>query len=79
MPFLIIQGVTPLIWPLLVRLLQRVGPGPMLVTGFVSLAVAQLWLRAVPVARDRPAALLGPLVLTVSASVWSSPPSPPPP
>ncbi|MGH1554133.1 hypothetical protein ACRAWF_25875 [Streptomyces sp. L7] len=33
--FLIIQAVTPLIWPLLVRLLQRVGPGPMLVTGFV--------------------------------------------
>ena len=27
-PFLIIQGVTPLIWPLLVRMLHRVGPAP---------------------------------------------------
>ena len=61
--FLIIQAVTPLIWPLLVRLLQRVGPGPMLVTGFVSLAVAQLWLRAVPVHETGIPALLGPLVL----------------
>ncbi|WP_406458050.1 MFS transporter [Streptomyces sp. NBC_01622] len=62
--FLIIQAVTPLIWPLLVRLLQRVGPGPMLVTGFVSLAVAQLWLRAVPVHETGIPALLGPLVLS---------------
>ncbi|MEU1163019.1 MFS transporter [Streptomyces sp. NPDC005921] len=36
-PFVVIQGITPFIWPLLVRLLHRVGPGPMLVTGFVSL------------------------------------------
>ncbi|MFG2343716.1 MFS transporter [Streptomyces phaeochromogenes] len=61
-PFLIIQAVTPLIWPLLVRLLQRVGPGPMLVTGFVSLTVAQLWLRAVPVHETGIPALLGPLL-----------------
>lgn len=62
-PFLIIQGITPFIWPLLVRLLHRVGPGPMLVTGFVSLAVAQLWLRAVPVHETGLTPLLGPLVL----------------
>ncbi|NNN37514.1 MFS transporter, partial [Streptomyces sp. S3(2020)] len=62
-PFLIIQGITPFIWPLLVRLLHRVGPGPMLVTGFVSLAVAQLWLRAVPVHETGLVPLLGPLVL----------------
>ncbi|MFJ8057415.1 MFS transporter [Streptomyces sp. NPDC096142] len=62
-PFVIIQGITPFIWPLLARLLHRVGPGPMLVTGFVSLATAQLWLRAVPVHETGLLPLLGPLVL----------------
>ncbi|NEA61048.1 MFS transporter [Streptomyces sp. SID12488] len=62
-PFVIVQGITPFIWPLLVRLLHRVGPGPMLVTGFVSLAVAQLWLRAVPIDETGLVPLLGPLVL----------------
>ncbi|MEU1513928.1 MFS transporter [Streptomyces sp. NPDC005811] len=62
-PFVIIQGITPFIWPLLVRLLHRVGPGPMLVTGFVALATAQLWLRAVPVQETGLVPLLGPLVL----------------
>ncbi|MGW1781870.1 MFS transporter [Streptomyces sp. NPDC002143] len=62
-PFLVVQGITPFIWPLLVRLLHRVGPGPMLVAGFVSLAVAQLWLRAVPIDETGLVPLLGPLVL----------------
>ncbi|MFI6254271.1 MFS transporter [Streptomyces sp. NPDC051016] len=62
-PFVVVQGITPFIWPLLVRLLHRVGPGPMLVTGFVSLATAQLWLRAVPVQETGLVPLLGPLVL----------------
>ncbi|MEV6174187.1 MFS transporter [Streptomyces sp. NPDC051954] len=62
-PFLIIQGITPFIWPLLARLLHKVGPGPMLVTGFTALAAAQLWLRAVPVHETGIPALLGPLVL----------------
>ncbi|MEW1642540.1 MFS transporter [Streptomyces sp. NPDC091219] len=43
--------------------IHRVGPGPMLVTGFVSLATAQLWLRAVPVQETGLLPLLGPLVL----------------
>lgn len=62
-PFLIIQGITPFIWPLLVRLLHRTGPGPMLVSGFVSLAAAQLWLRSVPVDEHGLVPLLGPLFL----------------
>jgi hypothetical protein len=62
-PFVVVQGITPFIWPLLVRLLHRVGPGPMLITGFVSLAVAQLWLRAVPIDETGLVPLLGPLVL----------------
>ncbi|NNN29698.1 MFS transporter [Streptomyces sp. S3(2020)] len=62
-PFLIIQGITPFIWPLLVRLLHRTGPGPMLVGGFASLAAAQLWLRAVPVDEHALVPLLGPLLL----------------
>ncbi|WP_327699158.1 MFS transporter [Streptomyces sp. NBC_00459] len=62
-PFLVIQGITPFIWPLLVRLLHRTGPGPMLVAGFVSLAAAQLWLRAVPIDEHGLVPLLGPLVL----------------
>ncbi|MET8976352.1 MFS transporter [Streptomyces sp. NPDC004539] len=63
LPFVVIQGITPFIWPVLVRLLHRVGPGPMLVTGFTSLAAAQLWLREVPVHETGLGALLGPLVL----------------
>ncbi|MGW0826940.1 hypothetical protein [Streptomyces sp. NPDC002845] len=63
MPFLIIQGITPFIWPPLVQLLHRTGPGPMLIAGFVSLAVAQLWLRAIPVEERGLVPLLGPLVL----------------
>ncbi|WP_405970549.1 MFS transporter [Streptomyces sp. NBC_00988] len=62
-PFLVIQGITPFIWPLLVRLLHRTGPGPMLVAGFVFLATAQLWLRAIPVGEQGLLVLLGPLVL----------------
>jgi len=62
-PFLVIQGITPFIWPLLVRLLHRVGPGPMLVAGFAALAAAQLWLREVPIHESGLAPLLGPLVL----------------
>ena len=62
-PFLVVQGITPFIWPLLVRLLHRVGPGSMLVTGFVSLAGAQLWLRAVPIHETGLTPLLGPLLL----------------
>ncbi|MFJ9542770.1 MFS transporter [Streptomyces sp. NPDC101225] len=62
-PFLVIQGITPFIWPLLVRLLHRTGPGSMLVTGFLALATAQLWLRAVPVDEHGLLPLLGPLVL----------------
>ena len=62
-PFVIVQGITPFIWPLLVRLLHRVGPRVMLVTGLVALAVAQLWLRALPVDDPRLPPMLVPLVL----------------
>ncbi|MET0134379.1 MAG: hypothetical protein ABW215_12395 [Kibdelosporangium sp.] len=37
-PFLVIQGVTPFIWPLPVRLLRRVGPRTMLVCGLLAIA-----------------------------------------
>ncbi len=49
-PFVIVQGITPFIWPVLARLLQRVGPRPMLVTGLLSLAASHLWLRELPAA-----------------------------
>ncbi|WP_281292591.1 MFS transporter [Streptomyces hawaiiensis] len=62
-PFLVIQGITPFIWPLLVRLLHRVGPGLMLVAGFTALAAAQLWLREVPIHETGLVPLLGPLIL----------------
>jgi MFS family permease len=44
MPFVIIQGVTPFIWPLLVRLLRLIGPRLMIVTGLVAIAAGQLLL-----------------------------------
>ncbi|MEV6608759.1 MFS transporter [Kutzneria sp. NPDC051319] len=49
-PFLVIQGVTPFIWPLLVRLLRRVGPRIMLVCGLLAIAAGWGWLGALPVA-----------------------------
>jgi MFS family permease len=62
-PILVIQACTPFIWPLLVRLLHRVGPGPMLVTGFLSIAAGQLWLRAVPIHETGVMPILGALIL----------------
>jgi MFS family permease len=47
-PFIVIQGITPFIWPLLVRLLRHVGPRVMLVTGLISIAAGQIWLAALP-------------------------------
>lgn len=47
-PFVIVQAVTPFIWPALVQLLHRVGPRVMLVVGLLCLAASQLWLRALP-------------------------------
>jgi MFS family permease len=49
-PFVIIQAVTPFIWPLLVRLLRVVGPRIMIVTGLLAIAAAQLLLLATPIA-----------------------------
>ncbi|GAA3431339.1 MFS transporter [Kutzneria kofuensis] len=49
-PFLVIQGVTPFIWPLLVRLLHRVGPRIMLVSGLLAIAAGWIWLGALPIA-----------------------------
>lgn len=62
-PFVIVQGITPFIWPVLARLLQRVGPRPMLVTGLVSLALSHLWLRALPAADTALLPMLPALVL----------------
>ncbi|MCD9875686.1 MFS transporter [Streptomyces guryensis] len=62
-PVMIIQACTPFIWPLLVRLLHRVGPGPMLVTGFLAMAAGQLWLRALPIHETALPPMLGPLIL----------------
>lgn len=73
-PFLIIQGITPFIWPLLVRLLHRAGPGPMLVGGFIFLAAAQLWLRAIPIDEHGLVPCSGRCSSTASASDSSSPP-----
>ncbi|MGW2518900.1 MFS transporter [Streptomyces sp. NPDC001617] len=63
MPFLVIQGITPFIWPLLVRLLQRVSPGLILFVGFLSMAAGQLWLSRVPISDTSLLPILGPLVL----------------
>ncbi len=47
-PFVVIQGITPFIWPLLVRLLRFAGPRLMLVTGLLSAAAGQIWLAYLP-------------------------------
>ncbi|MEW2119928.1 MFS transporter [Streptomyces sp. NPDC005474] len=62
-PFLIIQGITPFVWPLLVRLLRRVSPGLMLVAGFLSVGAGQLWLSSVPISDTALTSILGPLLL----------------
>ena len=62
-PFLVIQAVTPLSWPLLVRLLRRVGPRIMLVTGLLAIAAGWLWLFALPVASSTVVSMLPALLL----------------
>ena len=62
-PFLIIQGVTPFVWPLLVRLLHRVSPGPVLVAGFTVIAGGQLWLAGIPATDTSLTTLIGPAIL----------------
>jgi hypothetical protein len=62
-PFVIVQGITPFIWPVLARLLQRVGPRPMLVAGLVSLAASHLLLRELPAADPALLPMLPALVL----------------
>jgi hypothetical protein len=62
-PVMIIQVCTPFIWPLLVRLLHRIGPGPMVVTGFLAMAAGQLWLRALPIQDTALLPMLGALIL----------------
>jgi len=62
-PFLVVQAVTPLIWPLLVRLLRRTGPRSMLVAGLLSIAAAWLWLYELPVASSTTLSMLPALLL----------------
>ena len=62
-PFLVIQGVTPFVWPLLVRLLRRVGPRIMLVAGLLAIAAGWVWLDALPVAASTLLAMLPALLL----------------
>ncbi len=62
-PFVIIQAITPFVWPLLVRLLRRVGPRVMLVSGLVAIALADVWLVATPVSKTGIVPILGALVL----------------
>jgi len=62
-PFLVIQAVTPCIWPLLVRMLSRVGPRIMLVTGLLAIAAAWVWLYALPVASSTVVSMLPALLL----------------
>jgi MFS family permease len=62
-PFVVVQGITPFIWPVLVRLLHRVGPRVMLVAGLLCLAVSQFWLRALLAADGALLPMLPALVL----------------
>jgi MFS family permease len=62
-PFLIIQGVTPFVWPLLARLLHRVSPGQMLVPGFIVIAGGQVRLAGIPATDASLTSLTGPAVL----------------
>lgn len=48
-PFVVMQGITPLMGPLLVRLLGKVAPRVMLAAGLVLTAAGQLWLASLPV------------------------------
>ena len=48
-PFVVMQGITPLMGPLLLRLLGKVAPRVMLAAGLVLTAAGQLWLSSLPV------------------------------
>ena len=62
-PFVLLQTVPLLVGPVLARLLRRVGPRRLLVTGLLALAVGQLWLSAIPVAAAGLSPILGVLAL----------------
>ena len=62
-PFVVIQGITPFIWPLLVRLLRFTGPRLMLVTGLLSTAAGQIWLAYLPATHSGLIPMLPALVL----------------
>lgn len=62
-PFLLLNGATPLLGPVMVRALQRVDPRLLLGGSLVLMAVGDFWLAALPIADTTIPSLLGPFIL----------------
>lgn len=62
-PFLLLNGATPLLGPVMVRALQRADPRLLLGGSLVLMAVGDLWLAGLPIADTTLPSLFGPFIL----------------
>src|SRR6185312_10529182 len=62
-PFLLLNGATPLLGPVMVRALQRVDPRLLLGGSLALMAIGDFWLAALPIADTTIPSLLAPFVL----------------
>lgn len=62
-PFLLLNGATPLLGPVMVRALQRVDPRLLLGGSLVLMALGDFWLAALPISDTTIPSLLGPFIL----------------
>jgi MFS family permease len=62
-PFLLLNGATPLLGPVMVRALQRVDARLLLGGSLVLMAIGDFWLAALPISDTTIPSLLGPFVL----------------
>ena len=62
-PFLLLNGATPLLGPVMVRALQRVDPRLLLGGSLVLMAIGDFWLAALPIADSTIPSLFGPFIL----------------
>jgi MFS family permease len=62
-PFLLLNGATPLLGPVMVRALQRVDPRLLLGGSLVFMAAGDFWLAALPISDGTIPSLLAPFIL----------------
>jgi MFS family permease len=62
-PFVLLNGATPLLGPVMVRALQRVDPRLLLGGSLMLMAIGDFWLAALPISDSTIPSLFGPFIL----------------